>query len=149
MFLFIRGLSPVCIPSHPYLNTSHVLIYHLPTRTVGGFGRNLNTSHVLIYRWLILSMDSWFPNLNTSHVLIYPEHLAERYKKWEFKYISCSYLSKRIVKRIWLSLLFKYISCSYLSTERQAMDNVIYNLNTSHVLIYLSMTNAHLSCIRI
>ena len=126
-----------------------LFIIHNPAAVWTPLLPDLNTSHVLIYRWLILSMDSWFPNLNTSHVLIYPEHLAERYKKWEFKYISCSYLSKRIVKRIWLSLLFKYISCSYLSTERQAMDNVIYNLNTSHVLIYLSMTNAHLSCIRI
>ena len=47
MFLFIFS-STVLASTFVYLNTSHVLIYHI-TRPESGRGVNLNTSHVLIY----------------------------------------------------------------------------------------------------
>ena len=53
-----------------------------------------------------------------------------------FKYISCSYLSKRFHLTPYLLLIFKYISCSYLSGCPAMLGCTAMHLNTSHVLIY-------------
>ena len=76
----------------------------------------------------------------------------------KFKYISCSYLSARLILRpvtkqysntshvliyhkngdikTWNNPLFKYISCSYLSNRHSITIRFYGYSNTSHVLIY-------------
>ena len=96
----------------------------------------LNTSHVLIYPTNSLINVSCFAYLNTSHVLIYRFSLEVLVLLQEFKYISCSYLSKRFHLTPYLLLIFKYISCSYLSGCPAMLGCTAMHLNTSHVLIY-------------
>ena len=62
----------------------------------------------------------------------------------EFKYISCSYLSRMILTNYWFCLLFKYISCSYLSYHRSVFVYIVNHLNTSHVLIYLAVKTSYI-----
>ena len=54
----------------------------------------------------------------------------------EFKYISCSYLSKGSRTYQKKGEVFKYISCSYLSDAAEVACGAPDRLNTSHVLIY-------------
>ena len=101
------------------LNTSHVLIYRKESLPYGTYYvmfkyiscsylscqqkelrqilSCLNTSHVLIYPVPNQTILSPPYSLNTSHVLIYPVSVLPALPVPEFKYISCSYLSKRIV----------------------------------------------------
>ena len=75
---------------------------------------HLNTSHVLIYQFYEKVKGGVYQDLNTSHVLIYPR-------------IPCLYSE---------FFEFKYISCSYLSENPSFTESNFVNLNTSHVLIY-------------
>ena len=95
MFLFIQSICSVCCSNHNYSNTSHVLIYQRK-----------------LYKLEDVMFDS-----NTSHVLIYLEHQKTGGQLDEFKYISCSYLSK----------------------DSKPDYKIISDSNTSHVLIYRSM----------
>ena len=81
-------------------------------------GLDSNTSHVLIYHNHVRLKVLMCSNSNTSHVLIYQLNLDWLLKEMKFKYISCSYLSRKYHPKSIYGLLFKYISCSYLSQPR-------------------------------
>ena len=63
-----------------------------------------------------------------------------------FKYISCSYLSRRKAAADEAAIMFKYISCSYLSNNPRLFVIMLVSLNTSHVLIYLLEIGAYYGC---
>ena len=75
-------------------------------------------------------------NLNTSHVLIYQRVVIFGEYVLEFKYISCSYLSKQSEKQ---DRIKSYLNTSHVLIY-PALPELYFlayiHLNTSHVLIY-------------
>ena len=97
---------------------------------------DLNTSHVLIYpiTGKIVRIQDGFKYISCSYLS--KRNIFRPCGRYKFKYISCSYLSnKRRIDFGWFSR-FKYISCSYLSSVMCPSKFQKYYLNTSHVLIY-------------
>ena len=100
-----------------YILCSYLSIYPV---VMYCFRFNLNTSYVLIYHSLVSSMILFWPNLNTSYVLIYREEYDQDARINIFKYILCSYLSKKKLEEERCLKLFKYILCSYLSEFKRS-----------------------------
>ena len=75
-------------------------------------------------------------NLNTSHVLIYPNLFEDYVQLWEFKYISCSYLSPGDLPQ---TECLPDLNTSHVLIYRRTYflePSTLVHLNTSHVLIY-------------
>ena len=117
MFLFIPiSISILLISQHS--NTSHVLIYHGVRGQTIEEPINSNTSHVLIYQNQTDFARSMKKHSNTSHVLIYrkPSKTDGRPSgniqiHLMFLFINLSLFDIQIIFK------FKYISCSYLSRK--------------------------------
>ena len=138
-------------------NTSHVLIYLLPSvQIVVIHFIQIHLMFLFITRLMIIVgypqsiqihlmflfigscsplQSSCSAYSNTSHVLIYRKVYHGTILYDAFKYISCSYLSFNNPTAI-SSYLFKYISCSYLSRSAGNENSFTIYSNTSHVLIY-------------
>ena len=124
------------VNSGSYLNTSHVILYLVPGTDNFFADGHLNTSHVILYPRppvLYLSLER---HLNTSHVILYQGIRSGAENLPEFKYISCYSLSEKGDTGDTGPQGFKYISCYSLSSLARSSVNAIYNLNTSHVILY-------------
>ena len=93
MLLFIM-YAVDCVTFVYGFNTSHVVIYPINSKEFAPSIKSFNTSHVVIYR-------------KVDEFAIF---VGQR-----FQYISCCYLSFKIIATIIIGATFQYISCCYLS----------------------------------
>ena len=149
---FCRHISPSLSHRFKYISCSYLSILKF---IVKGQEINSNTSHVLIYLSRSMLLTMFGTNSNTSHVLIYPRrfstaastsaiqiHLMFLFivtksggtvRAFEFKYISCSYLSVEYSKKIQplriqihLMFLFILVLCFSVSSVKRIQIHLMF-----------------------
>ena len=136
MFLFIPDFF-INSPKLYHSNTSHVLIYLFAKRvSLSIYGIQIHLMFLFIACPFPISWGQKivFKYISCSYLSDFD--LVSMAEEILFKYISCSYLSKMTEKCVFGTLSFKYISCSYLSEIYGDSNKVLFDSNTSHVLIY-------------
>ena len=117
--------------------TKQELLTHTLTR--------FNTSHVVIYHHTDLHWQPARIGFNTSHVVIYPVRAGMSITtvvSGVSIHLMLLFIMRMCLKP-GLTVAFQYISCCYLSKTSPQKGIKNNSFNTSHVVIYLVVSQLH------